>query len=100
MSNIKQAVLSAAEVCLRSLGYLPQVPLEEYVIQPYRGGQVIHTIMRPRNVLAILADMQHSFGYCNIIHRIKKIEGQLGTCSLIYFFYLFWFKLLIFIFKS
>ena len=38
MVSEAQAELSAAEVCLRSLGYLESLSNENLTIQPYRGG--------------------------------------------------------------
>ena len=38
MISKRQSELSALEVCLRSLDYLPSVPVDDYIIQPYRGG--------------------------------------------------------------
>ena len=35
----KTAQHTAAEVCLRTLGDLPDVPRDQYTIQPYRGGK-------------------------------------------------------------
>ena len=39
MSDENQAEQSAAEICLRTLGFLPSVNSEDdLLIQPYRGG--------------------------------------------------------------
>ena len=76
MSNKKQAEISAAEVCLRSLGYLPSVSLDKYVIQPYRGGRIIHSNLKPKSVSALLNDLQQVFCLSKVIFRAKKVQGR------------------------
>ena len=38
MVDENQAQQSAAEICLRTLGYLPAVNQDDLLIQPYHGG--------------------------------------------------------------
>jgi len=80
MLSKKQSELSAAEVCLRSLGYLPNVTVEDYTIQPYRGGTnsiielgfMLHH-QRPDSYLKLIA---RSFNFKRPPNtKVKQITG-------------------------
>lgn len=73
MSNKRQAEISAAEVCLRSLGYLPSVSPEMHAVQPYRGGKVIHFNLKPKSAVALISDIQQVFCFSKIVARAKVI---------------------------
>ena len=78
MVNKKQAETSAAEVCLRSLGYLQSISPESYVVQPYRGGRVIYGNLKPKSAPSLMSDIQQVFCFSKIVFRARVVDQ--GRC--------------------
>lgn len=78
MATVKQAELSAAEVCLRSLGHLPKVSCEEdFCIQPYKGG---YSGVMPRNlsmkVKSFFNGISRELGVLSPKYKVKQSDDK------------------------
>lgn len=83
MQNKKQGELSAAEVCLRSLGFLPKVEsVDDYTIQPYRGGKVLHSFQKNKNKgNHLMNEILAANRLPHVLSRAKEVRDDDGNVS-------------------
>lgn len=77
MRHKKQAEMSAAEVCLRSLNFLPGCSKqEEFTIQPFQGGLLKGQMKQRTRCFAILSNFMHHLGIVHPAYGIKQINKE------------------------